>query len=340
MNNSPRYYFTPVPTERKTNEYVNNFVGALSKEVNVVNLNKKVFARSYDFLINSFRSDIMILNWPEDILHLRLGIIQLFASFFVFTLFKIRGKKIIWVCHNKDSHTKKYKGLRILTRKFFTRIADKIIVHSEDALSYFPKQKNKIFFLNHPVYENAKSDFPKSLISSIDVLIWGKISAYKGLNEFITNYKNLGCSFNVLITGEADKSYVRILQDNAIGTRVVIKDEFISNEQLQKYFNECKIILLPYLSTDTFSSGALIHSINSNKVIIGPRVGNFIDLENEGACIAYGSVEEMLSIINKLLNDHVYYNDCLHSVTRGIATYYEKNSWHNFIIKLIKIINS
>ena len=338
MGKPLKYYFSPPPTKKKTNEYVNNFYETLSKEVDLVNYNKKAFSRSFDYLKFSLKSDVMILNWPEDILHLRFGVIQLFVSYFTFLFFKMKGGKIIWVCHNKDSHTKKYKPLRILTRKFYTRFADKIIVHSEDALQYLADVKNKVTFLNHPVYSQSVLHKEINEKSSIDVLIWGKIISYKGLNEFITNYKKYKCTFNVLITGEADKQYLKILQKNASGTNIMVEDNFISENQLETYFSTCKIILLPYLDSDTFSSGALIHSINSNKVIIGPHVGNFIDLEKIGACKTYSNNDQLFPLLKKLLSDDNYYNQVLESVRKGIGNYYENNSWHNFVQHLLEII--
>ncbi len=146
MCNLLKYYFSPAPTVNKTNEYVNNFYEQLAEQVPLTNYNKKTLSRSIDYLKYSIKSDVMILNWPEDILHLRFGVLQLLLSYFTFSAYKLFGGRLIWVCHNKDSHTKRLRKLSHITRKFYTRLADIIIVHSQDALHYLKNMRKKYFF--------------------------------------------------------------------------------------------------------------------------------------------------------------------------------------------------
>lgn len=337
MKKGYKYFFSPQPTLEKKNEYIDNFFNTLAQKVNVINHGKKPASRSADFFKYMFRSDVMILNWPEDILHLRFGILQLFTSFMTLTLFKIKGGKIVWVCHNKDSHKKQYPGLRKITRSFYTKISNVIIVLSNDALNYFLKQKGKTHFLNHPVYSNPPllKEHKQVLF---DVLIWGRIRPYKGLNGFIESYRKHNNLFNVNIIGYANKSDLEILNQNASGLNISITDKFISNDELAYYFQNSKIILLPYADSDTFSSGALIHSLSSNKIVIGPAIGNFIDLYKQGACLVYENFTNLFSIINSLLNNPSYYETELSKLRKGISNYYKMNSWENFVDEIVHII--
>ncbi len=284
-----------------------------------------------------FSADVMILNWPEDILHLRFGILQLFTSFITLTLFKVKGGKIVWICHNKDSHKKQFEQLRKIARLFYTEISDVIIVLSNDALNYFLKQKNKTYFLNHPVYSNPALLKEDEYSELYDVLIWGRISPYKGLNEFIENYRVHNNSFKLKIIGHADRSYFEVITQNATGLNIDITNKFISNDELAYYFKNAKIILLPYADTDTFSSGALVHSLSSNKIILGPSVGNFIDLYKEGACLVYENFTNLFSIVDLLINDKSYYDMQLAKLRQGISNYYAANSWNTFIDTILQI---
>ncbi len=337
MKKGYKYFFSPQPTSEKKNEYIDNFFNTLAKKVTVVNHGKRPSSRSGDFFRYMFTADVMILNWPEDILHLRFGIFQLFTSFITLTFFKLKGGKIIWVCHNKDSHKKQFRLLRKLTRFFYAKISNAIIVLSNDALNYFVKEKRKTFFLNHPVYLNPpllKEDNDHPLY---DVLIWGRISPYKGLNEFIENYRKHNNFFYVNIIGHANKSYLKTITQNASGLHMDITDRFISNYDLANYFKKSKIILLPYADSDTFSSGALIHSLSSNKIVIGPAIGNFIDLYNQGACLVYENFTNLFFTINSLLNNSSYYDTELAKLRKGILNYYKLNSWENFINEVVNI---
>lgn len=336
MKKEYKYFFSPQPSE-VINEYIDNFFNTLARKVNVVNHKKRPGSRAGDFFKYIFKADIMILNWPEDILHLKFGILQLFASFTTLTLFKLKGGKIIWVCHNKDSHKKRYGRLRKITRSFYTKIADVIIVLSNDALNYFLEEKEKTYFLNHPIYSHPPLLVEDLGTPSYDVLIWGRISPYKGLDKFIESYREHKNLFNVNVIGQANQSYLEVINQKVTGLNIQITNKFISNEELGYYFKNSKIILLPYADSDTFSSGALIHSLSSNKIIIGPATGNFIDVQKQGACLVYENFTELFTIINGLLNNQSYYDAELLKLRSGILNYYKSNTWEHFIDKIIDI---
>lgn len=333
-----KYFFSPQPITQRKNEYIDHFYDTLSRKVNLINYGKKAISRSVDYLRYSIQADVMILNWPEDILHLRFGILQLFSSIIVLTFFKLKGGKIVWICHNKDSHKKQYKWLRKITRSFYNKISDIIIVLSKDALSHFSDIKRKVYFLNHPVYLEPEIIKDDGTEASIDVFIWGNISPYKGLSEFIESYKSQNQSFGVKIIGHADKKYLEVIKQQATGVNIEIIDKFLSPEELVYYFKNSRIILLPYTTGDTFSSGALIHSLSSNKIIIGAAIGNFIDLNECGACLVYTDFTNLFSIIKPLLEDQFYYNQELTRLRKGIKNYYDSNSWERFIERVIHII--
>lgn len=337
MKKGYKYFFSPQPTLEKKNEFIDNFFNTLAKKVNVINHGKKPSSRSGDFLKYMFSADVMVLNWPEDILHLRFGILQLFTSFITLTFFKLKGGKILWVCHNKDSHKKRFRRLRKMTRLFYTKFSDYIIVLSSDALNYFVKEKSKTYFVNHPVYPNPPLLTEDKFSIQYDVLIWGRISPYKGLNEFIESYRLHKNSFKLKIIGDANKDYFEIITKNASGLNIEITNKFISNDELEHYFKNSKIVLLPYADTDTFSSGALIHSLSSNKIVIGPMVGNFIDVYKKEACLVYENFANLFNMINCLLDDQSYYGLQLTKLRQGISNYYMENSWDNFIHDILQI---
>lgn len=333
-----KYFFSPQPTAQKKNEFIDYFFNTLAGKVFVNNYGKTVNSRSADYFKYSFNSDVMILNWPEDILHLRFGIAQLIFSYVTLTFFKLKGGKVVWICHNKESHNKNYKFFRNITRSFYTKISDVIIVLSKDALNHFSKVEDKVYFLNHPVYMTPELIKEQNNLTRFDVLIWGNITPYKGLTEFIEGYRLYNNAFNVKIIGSADKQYLQILKEKALGLNIEIIDKFLSKEELVYYFYNSKIILLPYKDIDTFSSGALVHSLCSNKVVIGPAIGNFKDINEVNACLVYNDFNQLFFLINSLLENQIYYNKELIRLRKGIQDYYSNNTWGDFVKKLISII--
>jgi glycosyltransferase involved in cell wall biosynthesis len=114
----------------------------------------------------------------------------------------------------------------------------------------------------------------------------------------------------------------------------------LSDEELDRNFQRSKIILLPYLNSDTFSSGTLIHSLNSNKIVIGPHVGNFIDVSRWGACLTYKSAHDLFKKMEELLSNAELYDTKRKALTEGITRYYNLNSWETFIDNLLRIATS
>lgn len=335
---SSRYFFSPQPTPHTINKYIINFYEKLSERVRVVNYNKKPVSASFDIFRYALQSDVMVLNWPEDIMHLRFGILQMFLSIISLLFFRIKGGIIVWICHNKDSHYKRFWLLRKFNRNFFTKLSQYIVVHSEDAVKHFAEAGHKVYFLSHPAYEKVHAQSENRNNDPIDVLIWGNITPYKGLTEFIESYKKNNALFGVTIIGKANKEYLRQLIEQAAGLNISIKDHFLSDGELAHYFENSKIILLPYLDHDTFSSGALIHSLNSSKLIIGPSVGNFVDLQKYGACLTYNSHDDLFITIGDLLNNKERYQNKLSELQEGINKYYVSNSWDLFIENLLQVI--
>ena len=72
------------------------------------------------------------------------------------------------------------------------------------------------------------------------------------------------------------------------------------------------------------SSGALIYSLNFNKMIIGPNVGNFRDLP--GIVYCYNKMEEI---------ETIPYADNSASISEFVAV----NTWETFPEKLLALLD-
>lgn len=334
-----RYFFSPKPNKQTPNTYIQSFYESLNQKVILVNNQPTQTGRSLDLVIHIFRAQHLVLNWPEDIIHLRFGVIQSFLFNLCVLIVKAKGGTITWICHNKKTHHNRLPILSKLNRQFFTLIADKIIVHSTDALRYLNKVRHKTIYLPHPRYDKTNHGVPKHAGTSTDVLIWGSITPYKGLHNFIDAYKLRNASFRVEIAGKADEPYYKELTRRTTHVNITVSNQLLSEAALAQKFQDTKIIVLPYLDSDTFSSGALIHSMNSEKIIIGPHLGNFIDLKNAGACLTYHDMDDLFGIIRQLLEDKTYYESTLKHLQQGITRYYNEHSWENFIDDFLTVVN-
>jgi beta-1,4-mannosyltransferase len=196
------YFFSPRPDHRVHNNYINNFYYHLTQKVEVINQHDKVMGRSTELIKYAPKTKVLVLNWPEDIVHLRFGWLQALIFNLGILLIKARGGKVVWVCHNKKSHATGNAWVSQLNRSFFMHIADKIIVHSRDAVTTLKKVRYKTIFLPHPRYERIKRTSVGS-DNKQQALIWGNITPYKGLEAFIEDYKKWQAQMPVHIVGRA-----------------------------------------------------------------------------------------------------------------------------------------
>jgi beta-1,4-mannosyltransferase len=331
-----KFFLSPIPSSGDINSYLTSFHHALQQRVQVVN--ERPVSRAIDLLKGSVRSNVMIVNWPEDIIFLRFGFPQLVLSALTLALYRTFGGTIVWVCHNKDSHVKKWPWLRRLIRRFYSKVSSHIIVHASNAVQHFDEHASqKVHYFPHPAYTREVNN-SDAMACDIDVLIWGTISRYKGLTEFVQNYVQHACSFQVRIVGKADPVYFDELKQLTVGLNIQVENRYLSADELNALFQRSRIILLPYIGEDTFSSGALIHSLNANKIIVGPAAGNFIDLAKAGACLTYSNSSELFSTLKSLLLEEGVYASTLFKLRRGILDYLTSNQWDGFAGNLVELI--
>jgi hypothetical protein len=69
-----------------------------------------------------------------------------------------------------------------------------------------------------------------------------------------------------------------------------------SFEEIAWYCTHCHYVLFPYLRGSISSSGLLIDTVAMGGTPIGPALGAFKDLSDEGVCLIYNSIQEMVSI--------------------------------------------
>ena len=333
-----KVFISPRPSADNKNAYIAKLSESLSKNMAVLNGVPSNVSRSKDLLQHVFKADLLILNWSEDVVNLRYGMLQSLLFNIGVLMARLRGSTIIWVCHNRKSHHRKHPLANQWNRLFYKHIAHKILVHSGDAKAYLSSMANKVVYLPHPRYNRVKTTAGTLPVPNVaPVLIWGSIIPYKGLDKFIEQYKKHEQRFETLIIGKAKPEYHQYLETLAAGTNIRIVNTFIDDNQLSALFEQTKIVLLPYLHTDTFSSGALIHSINSNKIVVGPQIGNFRDLEEENACVTYTDYRELFNILNALLQDESHYQKTLEKLQQGMNAYYQENSWDSFASRLQQV---
>ncbi len=314
------------PNKQISNPYAGNLINSLSEHYNFINLKSPSKTGIFDILKYIKKIDYVFLNWIEDIANGKVGIIQSLFFIFIIKILKIKRINIIWTLHNKDSHFSNYLPIKRMLRKVLIKNSDYILTHSTEGIDYaksIAKEKSiNIKYLPHPV-QNRKSGKKPEL--KYDIIIWGNIMPYKGIDKFLEYLVNhdFQNKYKILIIGKSDsEEYLNKLKEYE-NNNISIDDRFINESELIEFIRSSKIVLFTYLKNSVLSSGALMDSLGLGPEVIGPDTGAFRDLANQKIINTYNNYDELITIIDDLLKKKIKSN-------LRVRNFIEVNSWVHF----------
>ena len=325
-NNKIRAYLYPL-TKRLTtgvyNPYIDKFMDSTGSDIHYVNRAHPSNSGIFNLLGFLPYIDKVFLNWAEDIPEKTGGIMQSLFLLFLLKFRRLLGIKVVWTMHNKFSHSSKKLVLKKRLFKALLNRSDFILTHSKEGLSFaesiLPGSSSKFFYYPHPVVPRKRhTSRPKKY----DVLIWGTIAPYKGIDSFLAymKEKNLLDKYRILITGkilssefhESIKIYER--------EKIKIENRFISNEELGELIGQSRIVLFTYSGSSVLSSGVLADSISYHASVLGPNVGAFAEMGEMGIIKTYDHFDQLVEILERIrengnIPDHVKLEEFIHSHT-------------------------
>lgn len=275
-----------------------------------------------DFLRNGLKSDMVILNWMEDLPSRRMGLLQSVICMCYLLLLKMRGVRIIWIRHNEVSHTRRWFGIKKMIQRLLARFSDHILVHSRIGNNSHPE---KTVFRFHPVnfspdaiQRTEESEYP-----DIDLLIWGSMLPYKGILEFLqfVEKNEFMCERRIHIIGKCKPDYWEQLQKH-VGKNIRLENKFVSDEDLAELFHRSRFILFTYNSSSVLSSGVLMDSLVAGKRMIAPDCGAFRELAAQQRFVTlFEDLSAIPGIYRRFYNDYILDHD-------KVSEFVARNSWY------------
>jgi len=333
-------YLYPITSRNNSDiiaPYMSHLAKALSERFTVLNLKHPSSTGLFDILKYLRKTDIVMLNWIEDLPERHMGLIQSLFFFLLFPYLKMSGRKIVWTLHNKKSHSSRYLHVKSLLVKLLLNKSDVVLTHAEEGLDCIPASTPKIY-IPHPVTSRNKI---QTAVQSkqYDIIIWGTISTYKGVDSFIEFLKETKVlnKYTILIAGKIVDASLQIYLEGIQQQfqNVTIINRFIEYEELDELINKSKMILFSYHTETVLSSGLLMESLLFNTIIIGPNVGAFKDLSREGIVYTFDSYSDLLHIIDQVISSS-FEDDKL---KRRIEEFIKENSWEVFLEKFYNFLN-
>jgi D-inositol-3-phosphate glycosyltransferase len=208
--------------------------------------------------------------------------------------YRLVGKRIVLTAHNVNSGKRDSRDtfLNRVSLRIQYRLSDHIFVHTEkmklELIGEYGVQQSRIsvipFGINNSVPHTSLTSSQARERLSIDgrektILFFGNITPYKGLEYLIAAFRQLLTlhrDYKLLVVGnpgKLDKYWASIREAILdIGNeRLLLRDEFIPDDQTELYFKAADVLVLPY--KQIYQSGVLFLGHSFGLPVIAADVG-------------------------------------------------------------------
>ena len=187
------------------------------------------------------------------------------ADLFLRLLLRIKGKKVISIIHDDRSHKGEYFPPRLIVW-MITHLSQINLYLSE----YVAKRngENRI---------NSVFDFPKSRTCTIDenkykdidILMYGRIKNYKGLDLFAQAVSELKSPYKIVVAGSGQALLPQVLQIN----------RWLTNAEVEALVKRSKTVVCPYI--EATQSGIVNQAHQFGVPVVATPVGGLPEQINE-----------------------------------------------------------
>ncbi len=232
-------------------------------------------------------------------------------------------KKFVYTVHDLENHSGE-QVRNILARKFNDRILKSnshVIIQNKSDYQLvneeYSNKANTIHFIpfgNLEIY--AEYNTEKINVAESDVLFFGRISPYKGIEYFVEAVQKLRNEFpsiRAIIAGSGNFYFDTATIEREPAFTIINK--FIQSDELVALIKATKIVVCPY--TDATQSGVAMTAFVFNKPVVATDTGGFRDVISDGVNGYLVPVKDSRAIYEKtklLLNEP----DLLKKMTENI----------------------
>ena len=233
---------------------------------------------------------------------------------------------------------------------FFVRNTNGFVALSESVvqdINRFDKTAKPKTSYPHPIYDHYGEQMTKEeacLALNLNpeneyMLFFGLVRAYKGLDlllEAFGKVKDQLPKLQLIIAGEFyedEDKYRTLITNNGLIDRVIIKNEFIADADLRKYFGAANLIAQPYKSAT--QSGVTQVAFHFEKPMLVTNVGGLGEIVHNHK-MGY-AVEPNAKAIAEAITDY-YTNNRQADYTEYLILQKENYSWSGLTTAFMNII--
>ena len=256
--------------------------------------------------------------------------------------------KCIGLIHNMIPHEKSLLDKIFAPR--FVKAMDGFVALSKavlnDIVTLDKRNKPKIF-VPHPLYDHFGEIMDRTeAVKHLDLdpnyrylLFFGLVRAYKGLDILIDAFADERLRkypVKLLIAGEFyddPKSYLEQIEKHGLSDLIIIKNQYISDNEVKYYFNISDIVVQPYKSAT--QSGVTQVAYHFEKPMLVTNVGGLGEIIPNGK-VGYVVEPKPLSVANALVD--FYENERYDAFVEGVKEEKKKYQWSNMTDAIKKLL--
>ena len=250
---------------------------------------------------------------------------------------KAKNTKHIALIHNMMPH----EGSKIdkLLTPYFVKAMDGFVALSKavvDEVARLDKKGKPKDWAPHPIYDHYGPREPRETALQhlgLDdnyryLLFFGLVRAYKGLDWLVEAFADERLAeypLKLIVAGEFydDKTpYVEKIQSLGLQDKVVVVDQFVSDDKVKDYFNAADIVVQPYKSAT--QSGVTQVAYHFEKPMLVTNVGGLDEIVPNGK-VGYAVSPDPKSIADALVD--FFANQREAEFVANIAVEKQKYSW-------------
>lgn len=287
--------------------------------------------------IKSQNPDAVIFHWWQPFFGICFGAILSMLS-------NISAKKM-FICHNVLPHESSFID-NLLSKMALSKV-DRFIVHSEeDSINLLDIYPDAVSLKNfHPIIDlfgnndNSKTIKNDSLINSHQLLFFGYIRKYKGLEFLLKAMPKMLKELNITLTVAGEfydekEFYLELINELGISKHVKVIDEYIPNEKVGDYFANSDLVVIPYISAT--QSGIVQIAYNFDLPVVVTRVGGLPEVVKDGETgyiVEPGSASAVADAVLDFFN-----NSRGESFRNNILKHKQLFSWENLVKSIESLI--
>ena len=245
--------------------------------------------------------------------------------------YRMAGKKIVFTVHNVNERKRDLRDswLNRRTLRIQYQLSHHLFVHTdkmrEELIKEFGVRSDRVsvipFGINNALPKTALTAREAKKRLGLEerhrtVLFFGRITPYKGLEYLIAGFRKAAAkhdNYRLVIAGRVDRCedyFDRIrrdLQGDIQAGRVILRAEFIPDDEAEIYLKAGDALVLPY--KDIYQSGVLFLAHSFGLPVLAADVGSLKDdiVDGEtGFLFRSEDVDDLAAVIERYFSSELY----------------------------------